>query len=534
MKRLQLQPLGENLLLQTGSTLLSALLTRQLSIKMSCGGRGFCSTCRVTVKQGMDQLSPPEARERKTLSIVANSTRECRLACQSRVYGDGIVVELPKGMYIEKMEDLLGLLGTRASEHILHPITGQILIPKDKLITRSLLEASRSLEKEVERLKAKAVGGGDSDSILNSSAIGGSRFRATGSGLAPDIADSGKSTLFLSQNTRLNLQSATRSQESSILAAPKANDPPRAESRFNAPDIPGASGLSRPPVVEPGATIGKFLLLERIGKGGSGVVYRALHTKMKATVAMKFLRVGDEADLESTLERFRNEAHLLAQLNHPNIVRILDFEDSPALPYVVMEYMDGFSALDLLRQSERLPLSRVLAIVRDVACGLRAAQQVGIIHRDVKPANILVTRDWTAKLADLGLALKMPKGGEEEARPGANRGEGTAAYMSPEQIMDLGAPIDHRADIYSLGVSFYHLLTGKLPYTGSTRDDIFAQHLSANPRPPRDHLPKLAPEVSDCVLRMMEMNPDRRPQTYDEVLEELAALVKEPRAAVLV
>ncbi|MCS7009665.1 MAG: (2Fe-2S)-binding protein, partial [Chthoniobacterales bacterium] len=158
MKRVALMPIQDSMLVRTGTPLLSALLAKGMNILMSCGGNGLCATCHIHVREGMEQLSPKEAREQRTLMLLANADPTSRLACQTKVLGDGVVLELPEGMYVEKMEDLLGLLGTRAPENILHPVDGRILIPKGKIITRTLLEKSRSLADEVKEMKARLTG----------------------------------------------------------------------------------------------------------------------------------------------------------------------------------------------------------------------------------------------------------------------------------------------------------------------------------------------------------------------------------------
>ncbi|QVL33322.1 protein kinase [Telmatocola sphagniphila] len=494
MKRIKLQPLGEDLVMQTGTTVLSTLLAKQLNVKMSCGGRGLCATCRVTVEKGGDSLSPMENREKKTLSLVQGSTPSCRLACQSRIYGDGVVVQLPKGMYIEKAEDLLSLLGTRAPENILHPIFGNVLIPKDKIITRTLFEQTKLLEKEVERVRNAKTGGGDSESQLNSSTIGNGRFLATGSGIAPaSMQDTFSST---------------------VLRATSIN-PIKTKPSYLSPNIP-LPPSTNPRKLEPGVQIGKFLLIEQIGRGASGLVFRASNLKLKSMVALKFLHPDAQHDREARIERFRNEAHLLAQINHPNIVRVLDFEDNPILPFVVMEYVEGLSGLDLLKQNRVLPVDRASNIVLQAAKGLQAAHKLGIIHRDVKPGNLLVSRDDTTRILDLGLALKIEGDGEN---PSAS-GEGTAAYMPPEQLID-GSQIDHRSDIYSLGVTFYHLITGKLPYTAASRKEMFMEHMSSNPPKPSKVRPEIPNDLSNFILEMMHMDLENRPQSYDSVIERL-------------
>ncbi|ADV62800.1 ferredoxin [Isosphaera pallida ATCC 43644] len=153
MKTIHFQPINESLPVKTQTDLLQALLAKNLNVLMSCGGKGLCSTCHVYIKEGMDRLTPRTERENRTLSYVTSVTPQSRLACQCRVLGEGVVVELPEGMYIERAEDLMGLLGTRAATNILHPINGSILIAKGKIITRTRLEELRDLNVEVERIR---------------------------------------------------------------------------------------------------------------------------------------------------------------------------------------------------------------------------------------------------------------------------------------------------------------------------------------------------------------------------------------------
>ncbi len=153
MKTVQFEPIHETQDVHTRSSLLDALLAKQLQVLMSCGGKGLCATCHVKVKQGADRLSPRTPREQRTLSYITNVSPESRLACQCRVLGEGVVVELPRGMYIERAEDLMSLLGTRATGDILHPINGSILIAEGKIITKSRLEQLRDLGSEVDRIR---------------------------------------------------------------------------------------------------------------------------------------------------------------------------------------------------------------------------------------------------------------------------------------------------------------------------------------------------------------------------------------------
>jgi ferredoxin len=156
MKTLKFVPINETLQVPTQSDLLEALLAKDLKVLMACGGKGMCATCHVHIKAGMDKLTPPTQREMRTLGMITGANPMSRLACQSRVLGEGVVVELPEGMYIERAEDLMTFLGQRAQTNFLHPINGGVLIAKGKIITRSRLEELKHLNAEVERMKAGA------------------------------------------------------------------------------------------------------------------------------------------------------------------------------------------------------------------------------------------------------------------------------------------------------------------------------------------------------------------------------------------
>ena len=262
--------------------------------------------------------------------------------------------------------------------------------------------------------------------------------------------------------------------------------------------------------------------MDCIGKGGLGLVYRALHTTLNIPVAIKFLR--NRSGSADFLDQFRAEARLLAQLNHPNVVRVLDFEDDPERPYVVMEFVEGLSIQELLAQSGRIQADRALALLIHAVDGLEAAQRVGIVHRDVKPANILVTRDGTAKLVDLGLAIQVNTGDPSPSSAGGSNLQalGTIAYMCPERATNPDL-VDHRADIYSLGVTLFQMVTGRLPYTGANSFEVMASH-SCDPVPAAHALvPEVGREVSAVICRMIAKRPDDRYQTFADVR---AALVE--------
>jgi serine/threonine protein kinase len=282
--------------------------------------------------------------------------------------------------------------------------------------------------------------------------------------------------------------------------------------------------LPKRPMPKVGDTLGKCRLVQKLGEGAAGIVFRATHLSLETSVAVKILRLGgDDATQAQKKRSLKAEAKLLARVSHPNIVRVLDFDDDEDYPYIVMEYVDGPTLGDLIDEDGRFAPLRAIDIVCQVTHGLAAANKLGIVHRDVKPANVLMTSDKTAKLADLGLASIAAN-----ANASASLAEvpevwgGTVSYMPLEQF--LGNPLDHRSDIYALGVCFYQMLTGKLPYQAETAVEMMFQHAESQVTPAHREVPGLPVAVSAVVARMMAKTPEQRYATYDELLAELGRL----------
>lgn len=273
-----------------------------------------------------------------------------------------------------------------------------------------------------------------------------------------------------------------------------------------------------------GSTFGKFLITGLLGRGSSAVVLRAIHQTLNIPVAIKFVRPSAREKNPNLYDEFKRESQLLARLNHPHIVRVWDFEDHCDYPYIVLEYVDGLNLQELLNQTGRITAERAVAIIEQATLGLIAAWEIGVIHRDVKPGNILLSRGGPAKLVDLGLAFiggdpdLSAAGGER-----ANDLVGTAAYMAPEQSLSPGE-IDYRADIYSLGATFYHAVTEQIPFPARNAREAILKHIT-EPLPPADRLaPDLPEEVSRVIDKMMAKNPSHRYQDGEELLDALAAL----------
>src|SRR4051794_35354382 len=251
----------------------------------------------------------------------------------------------------------------------------------------------------------------------------------------------------------------------------------------------------------------RYLLLDRIASGGMGDVWRAQDQVLSRNVAVKILKAEYAAD-PSFLERFRAEARHTASLSHPGIANTFDYGEAPQagggdpMPFLVMELVDGEPLSTLLHREAPLPPDRALDIVGQAGLALQAAHDLGVVHRDVKPGNLLVRPDGVVKVTDFGIARAV------DAAPVTQTGfvVGTAAYLSPEQAA--GRPVTPASDVYALGVVAYECLTGMRPFDGDSAVAIAMAHVST-PAPP---LPKSVPPlVADLVERALDKEPARRP-----------------------
>lgn len=275
------------------------------------------------------------------------------------------------------------------------------------------------------------------------------------------------------------------------------------------------------PTLEPGTMLGRCRILNKIGSGSMGVVYRAHHTTLEMFVAVKVLHqtAAFGGVSQEWLERFRREAKLAARINHPGLVRVFDFGEEGGTPYLVMEFIQG-KTLDMVI-AERDPVGEHLAlrILGQIAISLQAAHQAGIIHRDLKPANILIDPTGGIKIADLGLARDP----HSAAITHPSSIAGTPQFMAPEAIEPDGEP-DHRVDIYALGIVLYRMLFGKYPYRG-TLQQVFAGHLTGQPELTPPEGVRLSPGTLYLVKRMLEKWPTRRLQTAVEVVQACRELL---------
>jgi len=247
-----------------------------------------------------------------------------------------------------------------------------------------------------------------------------------------------------------------------------------------------------------GRTIGGCRVVERIGRGAMAVVYKAEQISLDRTVALKLLDDRSAGDA-SALPRFFREARSAARLVHPNVVQVYDVGVDQNVPYLIMEYVDGETLYDRMQREGRVPAPDALEITRQAGLALLRAQEFGIVHRDVKPANIMVSRRGEVKLADFGLAKAAKDTGIK--RLGAGSALGTPYYMSPEQAEDL--PLDVRSDIYSLGATLYHVVTGHPPFQGSSTAAILLAHAAKKLVPACEREKDVPRALSDLIDKMM-------------------------------
>jgi serine/threonine protein kinase len=261
--------------------------------------------------------------------------------------------------------------------------------------------------------------------------------------------------------------------------------------------------------------IAGYELLEKLGQGSMGVVYRARQLSLDRIVAIKILP-PELAENQAFVQRFMREARAVAKLNHPNVIQGIDVGESGGYRFFVMEYVDGLTVGEILRRGGPLDETRALRITVQIAAALDHAYRNRLVHRDVKPDNIMITDGGLAKLCDLGLAREE----SVEARRGPGATLGTPNYISPEQARG-DSQVDIRSDVYSLGATLYHMLVGELPFSGESNAAIMAAHLTRRLVPPRERRPQVSLAVSALVERMMAKDPRQRPQTPSEVIVEL-------------
>jgi serine/threonine protein kinase len=272
-----------------------------------------------------------------------------------------------------------------------------------------------------------------------------------------------------------------------------------------------------------GKEIGHCTVQRKLGQGGMGAVYLAHHPGLNRAVAIKVLP-GDLASNPEFKERFFREARLAARLEHPNVVQVHDVGEEEGIHYISMQYIEGKSLDGILKERKKLSVNEALSITKRVAVALSAAAKLGIVHRDIKPHNILISKDGVVKVADFGLA-KDEDANRSISEPGVVMG--TPYYMSPEQAK--GEKVDHRSDIYSLGATLYHMLSGKRLFDGGTPVSIVMKQANDRPVAIRELEPGVPDGVAALLDRMLQKEPVDRFANADELVRALDGL-KQPQA----
>jgi len=274
---------------------------------------------------------------------------------------------------------------------------------------------------------------------------------------------------------------------------------------------------------------GKYRLLERVGVGGMGSVYLCEHILMKRRVALKVLPAAQAED-KTAIARFHREARAVAALDHPNIVRAHDIDCENKLHFLVMEYVDGSSFQEIVKRRGPMDVLRAVHYVAQAACGLQHAHEAGIVHRDIKPGNVLVDRTGAVKILDMGLARFFHDDRDElTGQHESTSVLGTADYLAPEQALD-SHDVDIRADIYSLGATLYFLLAGKSPFQDGSVAQKLIWHQVRQPKPIQKLRPEVPDELAAVMARMMAKDPGERYQTPAELVEALLPWTQAPIA----
>jgi serine/threonine-protein kinase len=271
-----------------------------------------------------------------------------------------------------------------------------------------------------------------------------------------------------------------------------------------------------------GLVVGRYAILDRLGTGSMGRVYKAHHVMMDRIVALKII-APEIATNERVVARFQREMKLVGRLDHPNVVRAFDADQVSKVLYIVMEYVPGQSLGQKFRQA-LIPPVEMVNYAAQAALGLAHAHEQGIVHRDIKPSNLLLTGDQKIKVLDLGLGVLMEADDQSSFATADGIAVGTVDYMSPEQAC--GRDVDGRSDLFSLGCAMYHMMTGKLPFPGDNPIERLGKRISGRPAPITEVMPDVPATLVPVLEKLMAHKPADRYQTAGEAAEALQALLR--------
>lgn len=263
----------------------------------------------------------------------------------------------------------------------------------------------------------------------------------------------------------------------------------------------------------------RYEIIEELGRGGMGTVYRALDKEINEEVAIKFLK-PEIAEDESTIERFRNELKIAHKIAHKNVCKMYHLAKEEGTHYITMEYVPGESLKKFIQNKGKLPEEKAITIAKQIANGLSEAHEMGVVHRDLKPQNIMIDPEGKAKIMDFGIARSLAAIGVTQT----GMIIGTPDYMSPEQVE--GRESDQRSDIYSLGVLLYEMVTGSVPFEGDSSLSVALKHKTEIPPDPRELNDKLTDDLSAVILKCMEKDREQRYQSVEELLSDLESIEK--------